>query len=110
MAGFLVGEGSTTKDRTQLLQARIFITLSKEIAMTRFLGVLVLIVAVVVGVGLYMGWFHIGSDTTEGQTHITLTVDQKKIKADEEKLIEKARSAVNPKRESTVPAEPQNPK
>jgi hypothetical protein len=71
--------------------------------MTRFLGVLVLIVAVVVGVGLYMGWFHFGSDTTEGKTRVTFEVDQEKIKADEKRALEKIRGTVSPKTQ-TAPA------
>ena len=71
--------------------------------MTRFLGVLVIIVAVVVGVGLYLGWFQFGSETTEGKTHVKLTVDQEKIKADEKAALEKIRNTVNPKAQ-TVPS------
>ena len=86
--------------------------------MTRFLGALVLIVAVVVVVGLYMDWFHIRSDTTEGQTHVTFTVDQEKIMASGEKavdegkkIIKEVRGTVNRNTESTAPApESQNPK
>jgi hypothetical protein len=61
--------------------------------MTRFLGVLVLIVAGVVCLGLYLGWFHFGSESTEGQTHITFSVDKDKIKADENKVIDKVRGS-----------------
>jgi hypothetical protein len=71
--------------------------------MARFLGVLVIIVAVVVGLGLYLGWFQFGSDTTEGKTHVTFTVDQEKIKADEKRALEKIRGTVNPKSQ-TAPA------
>jgi hypothetical protein len=65
--------------------------------MTRFLGVLVLIAAVVLGIGWYLGWFHFGTRTEEGQTHVTLTVDQDKIKSDERKVIDKVRGITQPK-------------
>jgi hypothetical protein len=57
--------------------------------MKRFLFILVLIVVGVACLGFYLGWFHIGSDSSDGTTHITLTVDQNKIKADENKVAEK---------------------
>jgi hypothetical protein len=77
---------------------------SKEIVMTRFLGVLVLIVAGVLCLGLYLGWFHFDSETTGGQSHITLTVDKDKIKADENKVIDKVRDTV--KRSEPAPTVP----
>jgi hypothetical protein len=55
--------------------------------MNRFLFILVLIVVGVGCLGFYLGWFHIGSDSSDGKTHITLTVDQNKIKADENKAL-----------------------
>jgi hypothetical protein len=57
--------------------------------MSRVFLALVLCVAVVVGLGLYLGWFHFGSDNVEGKTHITLTVDKDKFKADENKVLDK---------------------
>jgi hypothetical protein len=57
--------------------------------MKGFLVVLVLLIVGIAGLGFYLGWFQIGSDSGDGKAHITLTVDQKKIKADEEKALEK---------------------
>ena len=57
--------------------------------MSRFLVVLVLLVVGIGCLGLYLGWFRIGSDSDDGKTHITLTVDQQKFKADEDKALEK---------------------
>ena len=57
--------------------------------MNRILIVLVLIVAGAIGLGYYLGWFRFDSEKTDGQTHITLTVDQKKIQEDEKKAVEK---------------------
>ena len=61
----------------------------KETLMNRLLIVVGLIVVCVAGLGFYFGYFRIGSDSTDGKTHITLTVDQKKIQEDEKKVVEK---------------------
>jgi hypothetical protein len=53
--------------------------------MKRFLIVLVLLVAVVVGLGFYLGWWRL---STEGAPAVT--VDQEKIKADGERAKKKA--------------------
>jgi len=59
--------------------------------MTRFLGVLVLLVAAVVGLGFYLGWFHFSKNSDDQKTNVTITVDQDKIRQDEEKAKEKVR-------------------
>jgi hypothetical protein len=56
--------------------------------MSRIFLALVLLVACVAGLGFYLGWFQVASDGTEGKTHITLTVDKEKIKADEQKALD----------------------
>jgi hypothetical protein len=50
--------------------------------MKRFLFVLVLIVAGIVGLGFYQGWFHIGSDKADGKSNVTLSVDTDKFQED----------------------------
>ena len=61
--------------------------------MSRFLFVIVLIAVGIGCLGFYLGWFRVGSDSgVDGKTHITLTVDQNKIKADENKAMEKVQS------------------
>ena len=77
--------------------------------MNRLLVVLGLIVVCVIAAGFYFGYFQVGSDSTDGKTHITLTVDQKKIQEDEKKALEKVHGIGQPKAESAVPA-PQNEK
>ena len=59
--------------------------------MNRILIVLVVLGICVAGLGYYMGWFHVETTKSDGQTHITLTVDQKKIQADEKRALEKVR-------------------
>jgi len=48
----------------------------------RFVIVLVLIVAGVVGLGYYRGWFHFTSDNSADKPAVTVTVDKDKITQD----------------------------
>ena len=59
--------------------------------MNRLLIVLVLVVIGVAGLGYYLGWFRVDKTNADGQTHITLTVDQKQLQADEKRALEKVR-------------------
>jgi Na+/H+ antiporter NhaB len=63
----------------------------EETFMNRLLIVVGLIVVGVIGLGFYFGYFRISSDSSDGSSHITLTVDQKKIQEDEKKAMEKVR-------------------
>ncbi len=54
-----------------------------------------IIVVLLVGVGclgFYLGWFHLGTESSDGKTHVTFTVDQEKIKADESAAVDKVQS------------------
>ena len=62
--------------------------------MKRFLFVLVIVLAGVVGLGFYRGWFNIGSDRNENQDHLTITVDENKIKEDGKKAQQKVQDTV----------------
>lgn len=57
--------------------------------MNRFLIVIGLIVVCVIGAGFYFGYFRIDSDSVDGTSHITLTVEQKKIQEAEKKAVER---------------------
>jgi hypothetical protein len=61
--------------------------------MNRFLIVLLLLVAGIVGLGYYLGWFRLSTDRTDQKTNITITVDQEKIREDEAKAKEKVQEA-----------------
>jgi len=50
--------------------------------MIRFLGMLVVLLAVVAAVGYYRGWFHAESSDANGHGSVTVTVDQDKINQD----------------------------
>jgi hypothetical protein len=74
--------------------------------MSRIFLALVLLVACVVGLGFYLGWFEVASDGTDGKTHIKLTVDKEKIKEDEQKVLEKVHNIGRPGTDkATAPAE-----
>jgi predicted negative regulator of RcsB-dependent stress response len=72
--------------------------------MLRFLGLLVVLAVVVIGVGFYLGWFHVTSEQTGERTHTTLTVDQDKIREDEERAKSKLQDFGRKIKESTKPA------
>jgi len=55
--------------------------------MNRLIVGLVLVVAVVVGLGFYRGWFGAATDSADGKSHLNITVDKDKIKEDENKVI-----------------------
>jgi hypothetical protein len=57
--------------------------------MRRFLIVLVLVVAGVVGLGFYQGWFHLSTGGPDGKANLPVTVDKAKIDEDKEKAKEK---------------------
>jgi hypothetical protein len=70
--------------------------------MQRLLFVLIIVIACLLGLGLYRGWFGITTDGSGSQHRITLTVDEDKIKADEKK----ARDQLPSMGSVTTPAEP----
>jgi len=67
------------------------------------LFVLVLVVAGVIGLGFYMGWFHMGWDRTTDKDHVTITVDEKKMQEDKKKAEEKAHELEHPAKDKTEP-------
>jgi hypothetical protein len=50
--------------------------------MLRFLGVLVILLALIAGIGYYRGWFRTTSEDTNSHGALTLTVDKDKIDQD----------------------------
>ena len=44
--------------------------------MARMLLVFALIVAVIAGLGFYMGWFHFSSGSDDNNAHVTVSVDK----------------------------------
>jgi Na+/H+ antiporter NhaB len=84
--------------------------------MKALLAVLVVLVAIVIGVGFYQKWFQVSTDKGEDQkTHITVTVDQEKFKEDEKAAEKQVRALAGKVKEKTAapvekgPAEDPNP-
>ncbi len=57
--------------------------------MARILFTLVLIVAVVAGLGFYMGWFHFSSSSDGNSAHVTVSMDKDQIQEDKDKAVDK---------------------
>ncbi len=69
--------------------------------MRKFLGTLVLLAAVVVGVGWMRGWFDINTQSVDDETNIEFRIDKEKIKQDAEAAKEKAREIASPSGEES---------
>jgi len=57
--------------------------------MRRFLIVLVFLVVAILGLGFYLRWFHVGSESADGSSNVTFTVDKDKILQDEKNAVKK---------------------
>jgi len=55
--------------------------------MKSLLITLVLVVAVVAGLGFYLGWFTVGWERDDGKGHITGTLDEDKFQEDKNKAL-----------------------
>jgi len=51
--------------------------------------VLALILAGVVGLGFYLGWFHFSSGSDDKNAHITVSLDKDQIQKDKDKAVDK---------------------
>jgi uncharacterized protein (UPF0333 family) len=60
---------------------------------------LVLIVAVVAGLGFYMGWFHFSSGSDGMNAHVTVSVDKDQIQKDKNKALDKVETATQKARD-----------
>jgi len=69
--------------------------------MKRFLIVLLLLAAGVVGLGFYLGWFQLSTGSTGEKSNFTITVDQNKMREDEEKAKQKVQDAGKKLKEQT---------
>jgi len=59
-----------------------------ELSMRGFFLTLFLLIAVVLGVGFYLGWFHLGArrDAATDQVHVTFDINRGKIEQDANKV------------------------
>lgn len=69
--------------------------------MKRLLLVLVLVVAGVLGLGFYRGWFHVASDSADGESNLTFTVDTNKVEEDRKTVQQKAQDLGHSSRDRT---------
>ena len=70
--------------------------------MRRLMFVVIVLMACIVALGFYRGWFGLSTEGAGSQHRITLTVDEDKIKADEKK----ARDQLPAMGNSTTASEP----
>jgi hypothetical protein len=49
----------------------------------RFLGFLLLLLILFAGVGLYRGWFHVGWNSSDDSSKVTVTLDKDHMRSDE---------------------------
>lgn len=71
--------------------------------MKGLLVVLVLVVAGIVGLGFYRGWFHVTSDSAGGESNVTFTVDKNKVEEDRKKAQEKVQDRGQPVKDNAGP-------
>jgi hypothetical protein len=71
--------------------------------MKALLIVLVLVVAVVVGLGFYLGWFTVAWDRADGKGHITGTLDEDKFQEDKNKALEAAHDLGHQGKDNAAP-------
>ncbi len=50
--------------------------------MFRFLGLLIVLSVLILGLGYYRGWFHADSNNTNGQPTVSVSIDKDKINQD----------------------------
>ena len=73
----------------------------------RFLFILALIAACIVGLGLYRGWFHLTSDHSAEKPNITITVDKDKLHEDRRKAVGKVQDLGHQAKDrAAAPAQP----
>ena len=69
--------------------AKTLAGLIEDAFMIRMFLVLAVIVAGVVGLGFYMGWFHFSSGSDHNNAHVTVLVDKDQIQKDKDKAVDK---------------------
>jgi len=62
---------------------------------------LIVLLAGLVGLGFYQGWFHFDSQNSSSKTDITITVDKDKLTADEQKAREKVQDLAHQAQDKT---------
>jgi len=63
--------------------------------MGRLFMVLVVLAVGIACIGFYLGWFNLASESKDGKSHITLTVDKDKIQESEKAAVGKVHDLTN---------------
>jgi uncharacterized protein YxeA len=71
------------------VEGRFLKPFEEAFIMKGLLALLVLLVIVIGGVGLYRGWFTVATENTDKKPSVSISMDKDKIKEDEEKVKEK---------------------
>ncbi len=64
---------------------------------------LVFVVAFVVAVGFYRGWFHVSSDNADGTRNVTFSADPEKIQDDKKTVEEKVHNLGSQVKDKVAP-------
>jgi hypothetical protein len=70
----------------------------------RRLAFVIVIVAGIVGAGVYRGWFRFSSDNQGDKPNVTLSVDKDKIREDKDKAVEKVERLGQQAKDKVAPA------
>jgi hypothetical protein len=57
--------------------------------MLKFLGALVVVIAILLGASYYVGWWSFSTQDEHGNFNISITVDKEKIEQDKKKALNK---------------------
>lgn len=71
--------------------------------MRRMLFGLALIVAVVAGLGFYLGWFHFSSSSDDNSAYVTMSVDKDQIQKDTDKAVDKVQDLGQQAKDEVAP-------
>lgn len=71
--------------------------------MKRMLLGLALIVAVVAGLGFYLGWFRFSSNSDNSSARVTVSVDKDQIQADTDKAVDKVQDLGQQAKDEVAP-------
>jgi hypothetical protein len=73
--------------------------------MKALLIVFVVLVAFVVGLGFYRGWFNVSSNSADGKSNITFSADPAKMQEDKKKALEEGHKVVDQVKDKIAPSD-----
>ena len=72
--------------------------------MKSVLVVLALVVAGVVGLGFYLGWFHLSSGNSANDAHVTVSMDKGQMQEDKDRAVDQVQDLGQPAKEEVATA------